>query len=82
VQRCASVLDILGEGPRTVEEIVSAHFEPNLLKGFGIKLAENEVRSHLELLEHSGDVEWSREDGAKRTGTTHFEQFIMDIVSH
>jgi hypothetical protein len=50
------------------------------LKGFGFKLAENEVRSHLELLEKSGDVEWSMEDKVMRTGSTRFEQFIMSIV--
>jgi hypothetical protein len=55
-------------------------FKPNLLNGFGCKLAENEVRSHLELLKHSGDVEGSRKDRVKRNGTTHFEQFIMDIA--
>lgn len=82
VQRCASILGILNDGSRALEQIVLAYFEPNLLKGFGFKLAENEVRSHLELLEHSGDVEWSREDRVKSTGTTHFEQFIMDITSH
>jgi len=80
VQRCASILGILNDGPQTLEHIVLAHFEPSLLKGFGFKLAENEVRSHLELLEHSGDVEWSREDRVKRTGTTHFEQSIVDIA--
>jgi glyoxylase-like metal-dependent hydrolase (beta-lactamase superfamily II) len=79
VQRCASILAILKDGPRTLKEIVLAHFEPNLLKGVGIKLAENEVRSHLELLAHSGDVEWSGEDQAKATGITHFEQFIAEI---
>jgi glyoxylase-like metal-dependent hydrolase (beta-lactamase superfamily II) len=82
VQRCASILGILHDGPRTLEQIVLAHFEPNLLKGFGSKLAENEVRSHLELLEHSGDVEWGGEDRVMRTGTTYFERFIMDIASH
>jgi hypothetical protein len=61
---------------------VFAHFEPNLLKGFGFKLAENAVRSHLELLEHSGDVEWSGESKVKKTGTTRFEQFIMEVAPH
>jgi PAS domain-containing protein len=79
MQRCASILGILNDCPRTLEQIVSAYFEPNLLKGFGAKLAENEVRSHLELLEHSGDVERSGEERVRRTGTTHFEQFIKDI---
>lgn len=82
VQRCASILAILNDGPRTLEQIVFSHFEPKLLKGFGFKLAENEVMSHLELLEHSGDVKWNRENRAMRTGATHFEQSIMDIVSH
>ena len=80
VQRCASILEILNDGPLTLKHIVSAHFEPSLLKGFGFKLAENEVRSHLELLEHSGDVEWIAEDKVKRTGCTHFEQYIMGIT--
>jgi glyoxylase-like metal-dependent hydrolase (beta-lactamase superfamily II) len=82
VQRCASILDILKDGPRTLEQIVLAHFEPKLLKGFGFKLAENEVTSHLELLEHSGDVEWGREDEVKRTGTAHFEQSIRDLAPY
>lgn len=79
VQRCAAILDILDDGPRTLEQIVSAHFEPNLLKGYGSKIAENEARSHLELLEHSGDVAWGGKETVTRTGTTHFEQFITDI---
>ena len=78
--RCASILSILmKDGPRTVEEIVLAHFEPNLLKGYGIKMAEGEVKSHLELLEHSGDVEWNRDDKVMAIGTTRFEQTISDI---
>ena len=32
VQRCASILGILNDGPRTLEQIVLTHFEPNLLK--------------------------------------------------
>ncbi|MBN1103689.1 MAG: MBL fold metallo-hydrolase [Deltaproteobacteria bacterium] len=81
LQRCASILSIVTqEGPRTVEEIVLAHFDPKLLKGFGIKMAEGEVKSHLELLEHSGDVEWNREDRVRATGTTRFERDIMDIM--
>jgi hypothetical protein len=82
VQRCASILRILDDGPKNLERIVSSHFEPNLLKGFGLKLAENEVRSHLELLEHSGDVDWDRENRVRKTGTTRFEQFIKDIAFH
>jgi len=80
VQRCASILAILRDGPRTVEEIVLSHFEPGLLKGFGIKLAEGEIKSHLELLEHSGDVQWNREGKVSGTGTERFEQTVVDIA--
>jgi len=80
LQRCASILSFLQkEGPGTVKEIVLSHFEPKLLKGLGTKMAEGEIKSHLELLEHSGDVEWKREDKVKATGTTRFEQYIRNI---
>lgn len=82
VQRCASILANLNDGPRTLDQIVLAHFEPSLLKGFGFKMAENELRSHLELLEYSGDVEWRRDDRIEGTGTTRFEQSIRDITPH
>ena len=74
VQCCGSIVGIPNDGQRTSEQIVVAHFEPNLLKGFGFRLAENEVRSHLELLEHSGDAEWGAEDRVERSGTTRVEQ--------
>jgi glyoxylase-like metal-dependent hydrolase (beta-lactamase superfamily II) len=80
VQRCASILSLLREGPRAVQEIALSHFEPGLLKGFGILLAEGEIRSHLELLEHCGDVQWDRDDKVKSTGTSRFERTIMDIA--
>ena len=42
-------------------------------------MAENEIRSHLELLELSGDVEWEREGDIKATGANRFEQYILEI---
>jgi glyoxylase-like metal-dependent hydrolase (beta-lactamase superfamily II) len=80
VQRCGSIVALLKGGPRTVEELVLAHFEPRLLKGFGIKMAEGEVRSHLELLEFCGDVEWNGRGAVVPTGTTRFEGFIREMM--
>lgn len=79
IQRCASILDILKDRPRKVGEIVKTHFDPGLLKGAGFKMAEAEIKSHLELLEHSGDVEWEREGEIRATGANRFEQYITDI---
>jgi glyoxylase-like metal-dependent hydrolase (beta-lactamase superfamily II) len=80
LQRCASILSFLqSEGPRTVKEIVLSHFEPKLLKGLGTKMAEGEIKSHLELLEHSGDVQWQREENVEAAGTALFEQYIRNI---
>jgi len=80
VQRCASILSFLkNEGTRTVKDIVLSHFEPRLLKGLGSKMAEGETKSHLELLEHAGDVEWQSEDTVRATGTARFEQYIRNI---
>lgn len=78
VQRCGSILAFLKEGARPLEEIVRAHFEPRLLKGFGFRLAEGEIKSHLELLVHCGDVEWNGGSHAAATGTTRFERLIRE----
>jgi glyoxylase-like metal-dependent hydrolase (beta-lactamase superfamily II) len=79
LQRCASILEILKNGPKTAEEIARAYYDPKLLKGFGIKMAENEIKSHLELLEHSGDILWSGEGIASVTGKIDFEDYIRRI---
>ncbi len=79
LQRCASILEVLKSGPKTAEDIARAYYEPKLLKGFGIRMAENEIKSHLELLEHSGDIHWSNEEIASSTGKTDFEDYIRRI---
>ena len=63
----------------TAEEIARTYYEAKLLKGFGIKMAENEIKSHLELLEHSGDILRSGEGIAWATGKTDFENYIQRI---
>jgi glyoxylase-like metal-dependent hydrolase (beta-lactamase superfamily II) len=79
IQRCASILEVLKDSPKTAEQIARAYYEPKLLKGFGIKMAENEIKSHLELLEHSGDILWSSKEIATATGKTDFEDYIHRI---
>jgi glyoxylase-like metal-dependent hydrolase (beta-lactamase superfamily II) len=79
IQRCASILEVLEDSPKTAVEIARAYYEPKLLKGFGISMAENEIKSHLELLEHSGDILWSSEGLASATGKTDFEDYIQRI---
>jgi glyoxylase-like metal-dependent hydrolase (beta-lactamase superfamily II) len=80
IQRCAAILKVLRDGPRTAEEIARAYYEPKLLKGFGIRMAENEIKSHLELLEHGGDICWITEEKAASTGKTDFEEYIHRIA--
>jgi len=79
LQRCASILEVLKDGPQTAEEIARAYYQPKLLKGFGIKMAENEIKSHLEFLEHSGDIHWTTEGKAASTGKADFEDYIRRI---
>ncbi|MBI5583595.1 MAG: MBL fold metallo-hydrolase [Deltaproteobacteria bacterium] len=78
-QRGLAIRTVLQPGPRTAEEIARELFAPQLLKGLGIRMAVNEVRSHLELLVHSGDVYWPTEDRAAATGETGFEDYIRRI---
>ena len=39
-------------------------------------MAENEIKSHLELLAHCGDIRWTTEGKAANTGKTDFENHI------
>jgi glyoxylase-like metal-dependent hydrolase (beta-lactamase superfamily II) len=62
ITRCDDILRILSTGPKTPKEIAKEYFQPSLLKGYGIHLAINEIKSHCELMEISRDVLVS-EDG-------------------
>jgi glyoxylase-like metal-dependent hydrolase (beta-lactamase superfamily II) len=78
IQRCSAVLDIVRQEPKTATEIAREHFEERQLKGYGILMAENEIASHCELLEASGDVRRAG-DHYLATGTMHFESFIRSL---
>jgi hypothetical protein len=59
LERCDAILRILADGPQSIKEIVTAHFEPSMLKGMGFNMAKNEIESHLEVLLDSSDVSLS-----------------------
>jgi len=76
IERCADILRILQHGPKNAREIARDHFEPNLLEGLGIHMAENEILSHCELLEHSNDVKRLDNGQFENTGQKAFEGMI------
>lgn len=81
IQRCAAILEILSNGPKTADEIARAHFDPGLLEGLGSLMAANEVISHCELLISSGDVVAVDENKYAATGSTNFEADIRALRS-
>jgi glyoxylase-like metal-dependent hydrolase (beta-lactamase superfamily II) len=76
VARCAHILENLKQGPKTARELASASFDAALLKGAGIVMAENEILSHCELLQSSGDVVSCNAGRFEVTGTSNFESVI------
>lgn len=79
IERCADILMILGQGPKTAKEIAVEHFEASLLKGFGILMAENEIISHCELLSACQDVVSKKGGRFAFTGSANFESAIRAL---
>ena len=79
IQRCSAILDILKDGPKTPEEITTLHFNSKLLKGYGIFMGINEIFSHLELLECSGDIIFIEDEKISATREGHFESLINKL---
>jgi glyoxylase-like metal-dependent hydrolase (beta-lactamase superfamily II) len=79
ILRCADILKILNQGPKSASEIAGEHFEERLLKGFGMLLAENEIISHCELLSASGDVTLTGDNKYIATGITNFESTVQSL---
>jgi glyoxylase-like metal-dependent hydrolase (beta-lactamase superfamily II) len=80
VDRCADIMKILADGPKTARQIALRHFDPNLLKGYGIHMAENETLSHCELLAASGDIVAGESGLFEATGYQGFESLIASIA--
>jgi glyoxylase-like metal-dependent hydrolase (beta-lactamase superfamily II) len=79
-QRCGDILKILEQGPKTAREIAVAHFDENLLMGFGILMAENEVISHCELLCSCNDTVLEKDEKFAATGSTNFESAVRSLT--
>jgi len=76
VARCASILESMKQGPKTARELAATCFDAALLKGTGMVMAENEILSHCELLQTSGDVVSCNGERFEATGTSTFESAI------
>ena len=79
VARCAAILEILRQEPKTADQITETYFEQRLLKGFGRFMALNEIQSHLELLHAAGDVAIADGREVHSTGTSNFEALIAGL---
>jgi glyoxylase-like metal-dependent hydrolase (beta-lactamase superfamily II) len=76
IERCRHILSLINEGSNTVDQIARGHFEPSMLKGAGMGMARNEIHSHLELLEATGDVKWADGEHLECGKTYQFEESI------
>jgi glyoxylase-like metal-dependent hydrolase (beta-lactamase superfamily II) len=76
LQRCAAMLEILHDKPKSAETIAEKHFEERLLKGYGSIMAANEIVSHCELLIACGDLIALDDNAYAATGTNNFEEYI------
>ncbi len=79
VDRCHEILRILDSGPKTPKEIARDYFDPHLLKGYGINLGINEMKSHCELMEISQDVAVLEDDKISSMGRENFRSLISDL---
>ncbi len=77
--RCNDILTILKEGPKSIKEIMTAHFEPSLLEGMGFQMAKNEIQSHLELLADCSDIGRTEDGQTIAKGSKHFESHIRAL---
>lgn len=81
IERCAAILEILGDRPKTAKEVAQEHFDAKLLEGFGGLMAANEVISHCELLIASGDVDVFDGNQYAATGKSNFKMYIESLRS-
>lgn len=78
IERCADILRILKERPKTAAELAKEHFPANLLEGLGMIMGENEMISHCELLGAAGDVVIEGSN-YRATGSANFESLIQNL---
>ncbi len=79
--RCAEMLQIVKQGPKTAREIAVEYFPPRSLQGMGMHMGENEAHSHCELLLAAGDVARHEDGTFSATGSLHVQPLIQSLVS-
>lgn len=80
IQRCAGILSVVRDGPKTIQEICQEHFSEKSLEGLGINMAITEVLSHCELMEFSHDVRVEEDGKISATGRGQFESLINSLT--
>jgi glyoxylase-like metal-dependent hydrolase (beta-lactamase superfamily II) len=75
-QRCSAILELVGQGRNTVDEMVERHFKPSQLKGYGKMMAANEIVSHCELLTGCGDLIRNGKGTYQCSGNHEFETIL------
>jgi hypothetical protein len=81
--RCRAILDILRDGPSTMEKIVINHFPPSQIQGIGKNMAINEVLAHLERMEECDDIRFKSKDrdAVEWIGSTKYLAIIEAYLS-
>ena len=81
--RCSELIDLVRRGSNDLESITRNYFSSQRLEGVSYYLAHTEVVSHLEFLQHSGDVEMAGENGqvVRWNGTERFSAAIDQLGS-
>jgi glyoxylase-like metal-dependent hydrolase (beta-lactamase superfamily II) len=80
ILRCAEILKILRDGPKTARDIAIKHFSATSLEGVGMFMAENEILSHCELLGVAGDIRLAEGQRFVATGNENIESTIQSLV--
>jgi len=79
INRCADILNIIKDSPKTVREIATTYFPETAIKGPGIYMAENEINSHLEFLLNNQDAQMVQENLFTGQESSHFESHIYAL---
>lgn len=79
-QRLGRIVSRIGTGPRSLEEITRGIFERTRLLGGNMYAALSEVVAHIELLQDTGDVELTEDYRLHWKGTTHYQDFLRELM--
>ncbi len=78
--RLQRVLDRIGRGPTSLEEVTRGIFAHRKLLGGNLGMALSEVVAHIELLQDAGDLDVTDDQGLNWKGTENYRQTIGDTA--